>query len=90
MWIVKENLVGTFVRVVQRHDDKILWRCVVRGIGLQGSFRLLVEITEVLEENGVYGVRRLGELVECTVDDEWLRIDPETPPLALPIAGGVG
>ena len=88
MWIVKENLVGSSVRVVQRHDDKILWRCVVRALAILGSFRLLVEITEVLEENGVYGSRRLGELVEFPVDDEWIRIMPETPSLPLTTAGG--
>lgn len=78
MWIVKENLIGSQMRVVQRHDDTILWRCIVRGIGLQDSFRLLVEITEIFH-NGVFGSRSIGELVEVLVTDEWIKILPEAP-----------
>lgn len=77
MWIVKEDLVGRRVRVVQRHDDKILWRGVVRGVGLQGSFRLLVEIDELLHNHGTYGSRVIGELSEFPISDEYIAVLPE-------------
>lgn len=79
MWIVKENLVGTQVRVVQRHDNKIQWRGVVRGIGIQEGFKLLVEVTEVLQENGLSGSRWLGELVEVPITSEWIAVVSEVP-----------
>lgn len=77
MWIVKEDLVGTPVRAMQRHDDVIAWRGVVRGIGIQGSFRLLVEITWASQEQSVYGRLPLGVLLEVVIDDEWIMIAPD-------------
>jgi hypothetical protein len=77
MWLVKEDLVGKRVRVVQLHDGKILWRGVVRGLGFQGSFRLLVEIDELVHNQGTYGSRLLGELAEFPIGDEYITVLPE-------------
>lgn len=76
MWIVKEDLVGKRVHVMRRHDKEILWRGIVRGVGLMSDgFRLLVAIDEVV--NNSYWSLVIGQLVECQVNDDYLMIQPD-------------
>jgi hypothetical protein len=77
VWIVKEDLVGTQVRAMHRDKDAIVWRGIVRAIGIQGSFRLLVEITWASQDQAVYGSLPLGVLLEVAVEDEWVMIAPD-------------
>jgi hypothetical protein len=75
MRIVKENLVGTMIRITFRHDGAPYCRAVVRGIGLQNSgFLLAAQITEAEENCGM----NVGELTQFSVVDEYWTVTPET------------
>ncbi len=68
MFVVKEDLVGKHVVVQDSRGGQLMYRGSVRSIALnQSTYVLLVEITEA----GASGSYPVGELVLCTIPNEW-------------------
>ena len=70
-FILSDNLVGTVVRVLSRHDQKERARGLVRAVGIDGGvFVILLQSTETRDGADSYYQLVKGEFLQVSTMDE--------------------
>jgi hypothetical protein len=73
-FIISDNLVGTIVRVLSRHDQTERARGVVRAVAMEhGSFVILLQSTETRDGDSYYQLVK-GEFLQVSTFDETVHV----------------